>query len=103
MNPNGEKGYKHERILELIEALSGCAVEGISNKALAQLLGHTPQDVSRDMPALIKKGWARKDPETGHFHPTARMGQIFGRILADISKAETRIADIKHNFTRRVD
>jgi DNA-binding IclR family transcriptional regulator len=94
------KGLKDERLLQLIEALSSCAVDGISNKALAESLGFTPQDVSRGMPALINKGWARKDPETGHFHPTPRMGQIFGRILADISKAETRIADIKHNFTR---
>lgn len=102
MNTTGEKARKHERMLDLIEALSGCAVNGISNKALAHLLGCTPTDVSRDMPALVNKGWARKDPETGHFHPTARMGQIFGRILGDIGKAETRLADIKHNFTRHM-
>lgn len=102
MSISGEKGLKHERMLDLIEALSGCVVDGISNKALAEALGCAPTDVSRDMPALIAKGWARKDPETGRFHPTARMGQVFGRVLADISKAETRIADIKHNFTRGI-
>jgi DNA-binding IclR family transcriptional regulator len=100
MSAAPEKSHKHERMLDLIEALSGCAVNGVSNKALAEALGCSPTDVSRDMPTLINKGWARKDSETGHFHPTARMGQVFGRILADINKAETRLADIKHNFTR---
>jgi DNA-binding IclR family transcriptional regulator len=48
---------------------------------------------------LIQKGWARKDDSTGHFHPTARMAQVFGRVLADLDRAEQHLSEIRRNFT----
>lgn len=89
-----------EKMLDILDALSGCAVNGVSNGALAKGLNLTPSTVCVQMGTLIDKGWARKDEATGHFHPTAKMGQVFGRVLADIDKAEQKIAEIKHNFTR---
>jgi len=89
-----------EKILDVVDALSGCAVNGASNTALAKGLGLSPSNVTVLMRSVIEKGWARKDETTGHFHPTAKMGQVFGRVLADIDKAERHIAEIKHNFTR---
>ncbi len=89
-----------EKMLALVDALAGCAVHGASNTALANGLGFSPSNVTVLMRSLITKGWARKDEATGHFHPTAKMGQVFGRVLADIDKAERHIAEIKHNFTR---
>lgn len=89
-----------EKSLDLIEALSGCAVNGASNGALAKGLGLTPSTVCVLMQMLIGKGWARKDDTTGLFHPTPMMGRVFGRVLADIDKAERHITDLKHNFTR---
>ncbi|MDD4946448.1 MAG: winged helix-turn-helix transcriptional regulator [Gallionella sp.] len=88
------------KMLDLVEALSGCVVAGASNGALAKGLGLSPSNVTVMMRTLIDKGWARKDEATGHFHPTARMGQIFGRVLADIGEAERKVAELKHNFTR---
>lgn len=88
------------KILDIVDALSGCAVNGASNGALAKGLGLTPSTVTVMMRVVVAKGWARKDETTGHFHPTAKMGQVFGRVLADIDKAERHIAEIKHNFTR---
>lgn len=89
-----------EKMLALIDALSGCVVQGVSNGALAKGLGLTPSTVTVQMKVLIEYGWARKDETTGHFHPTARMGQVFGRVLADIGEAERKVAELKHNFTR---
>jgi len=88
------------KVLDLLDALSGCAVNGASNGALAKGLELSPSTVTVLMRSLIGKGWARKDEATGHFHPTPKMGRVFGRVLADISKAEQQIADLKHNFTR---
>ena len=89
-----------EKALDVIEALSGCAVQGVSNGALAKGLGLSPSTVTVTMQKLIGKGWARKDDATGLFHPTPKMGQVFGRVLADIDKSERQIAELKHNFTR---
>lgn len=85
-------------VLQVLEALSGHAVNGISNTALATNLGMTNSLVTRAIATLVEVGWARKDAQTGHFHPTGRMGQIFGRVLADFAKAETHLADLKNSF-----
>lgn len=100
MSPSVDERGSVEKALDVIEALSGCAVQGASNGALSKGLGLSPSTVTVTMQKLIGKGWARKDDATGLFHPTPAMGRVFGRVLADIGKAEQQVADLKHNFTR---
>ncbi len=88
------------KVLDVLDALSGFAVTGASNTTLSKQLGIHQSGITRAMAVLIDKGWARKDDATGHFHPTPRMGQVFGRVLADISRAKQGLADIEHNFAR---
>lgn len=88
------------KVLEVLDALSGYAVTGVSNTALSKQLNMTASAITRAMGVLIEKGWARKDETTGHFHPTPRMGRVFGRVLADLDRAEQTLATIRHNFTR---
>ena len=88
------------KVLEVLDALSGYAVTGVSNTALSKHLNLTASAITRAMGVLIEKGWARKDETTGHFHPTPRMGRVFGRVLADLDRAEQALATIRHNFTR---
>ena len=88
------------KVLEVLDALSGYAVTGVSNTALSKQLNLTASAITRAMGVLIEKGWARKDETTGHFHPTPRMGRVFGRVLADLDRAEQALASIRHNFTR---
>lgn len=89
-----------EKVLDVLDALAGYAVRGVSNTALAQHLNLNASTITRSMEILVKKGWARKDETTGLFHPTPRMAQVFGRVLADIDRAEQQLADIKNRFTR---
>ena len=88
------------KVLEVLDALSGYAVTGVSNTALSKQLNLTASAITRAMGVLIEKGWARKDETTGHFHPTPRMGRVFGRVLADLDRAEQALVAIRHNFTR---
>ena len=88
------------KVLEVLDALSGYAVTGVSNTTLSKQLNLTASAITRAMGVLIEKGWARKDETTGHFHPTPRMGRVFGRVLADLDRAEQALASIRHNFTR---
>lgn len=87
------------KVLDVLEALSGYAVKGVANTALAKSLGLPPSAITRAMNVLIEKGWARKDDATGHFHPTGRMGHVFGRVLADIDRAQTQLDDVRRNFS----
>ena len=88
------------KVLEVLDALSGYAVTGVSNTALSKQVNLTASAITRAMGVLIEKGWARKDETTGHFHPTPRMGRVFGRVLADLDRAEQALVAIRHNFTR---
>lgn len=88
------------KVLNVLEAISGYAVMGVSNTGLAQQLSMPASAVTRAAQVLIDKGWARKDPATGRFHPEPRMGQVFGRILVDISRAKQELEDIEHNYVR---
>jgi DNA-binding IclR family transcriptional regulator len=88
------------KVLDLLDALSGCAVNGASNGALAKGLELSPSTITTLMKTVIGKGWARKDDVTGLFHPTPRMARVFGRVLADLDKAEANIRDLKTSFTR---
>lgn len=88
------------KVLEVLDALSGYAVKGVSNTALSRQLNMNPSMITRAMAVLIDQGWARKDEVTGHFHPTPRMGRVFGRVLADLDRAEQSLAEIRNNFTR---
>lgn len=90
------------KVLDVVEALAGYAATGVSNTALAKQMHISATVITRIMGVLQKKGWARKDAETGHFFPTPRMGQVFGRVLADFARAETELANLKHNFTRDI-
>ncbi len=87
------------KLLRVVEALSSYAVSGVSNKTLASGLQLDNAFITRAMQTLIEFGWARKDESSGLFHPSPRMGQVFGRVLNDIAKAERQLADIKHSFS----
>jgi DNA-binding IclR family transcriptional regulator len=88
------------KVLDVLEVLSSYAASGVSNTAIAKQLDIDPSAVTRATRVLQKKGWARKDETSGHFFPTPRAGQVFGRILADFSRAESELSNLKHNFTR---
>lgn len=88
------------KVLKVLEALSGYAVTGVSNTALAKALGTSPASITHAIDTITEMGWVRKDEASGHFHPTPRMGQVFMRVLSDIAKAEQQVADLKTSFTR---
>lgn len=100
MSRNDDDRGAATKVLEVLEALSGYAVKGVSNTALSKQLGMSAPNITRAIGVLIDKGWARKDDATGHFHPTPLMARVFGRVLADLDKAERSLSEIRHNFTR---
>lgn len=99
MNANKEHVSAAMKVLDVLDALSSHAIHGVGNAALAEQLGMSKHNVTRAVQVLIEKGWARKDEATGHFHPTPRMGQVFGKVQTDITRAKQKLADAEHNFT----
>lgn len=100
MSKNDDDRSSALKVLDVLDALSAYTVSGVSNTALSRQLNLSASAVTRAINVLEEKGWARKDETTGHFHPTPRMGRVFGRVLADLDRAEQALASIRHNFTR---
>ena len=86
------------RALDLLEVLCGHPTSGASNAELAAATGSAPHQVTRDAAALIAKGWARKDEDTGRFFPTPAFTRLCYRVDADIQRAQQRLADLHHAF-----
>ena len=100
MSKNDDDRSSALKVLDVLDVLSAYTVSGVSNTALSRQLNLSASAVTRAINVLEEKGWARKDETTGHFHPTPRMGRVFGRVLADLDRAEQSIAEVRHNFTR---
>lgn len=99
MSRTTEAGGSAIRVLIVLEALCGYAVTGASNKDLALATELDPSAITRCCATLIEKGWARKSEETGRFYPTHQFTRLAFRVLDDIKRAETRLADQRHALT----
>lgn len=86
-------------VLDVLEALCGFAATGATNTDLAQAVKTSPPQITRAMAKLTEKGWARKNSENGRFYPTPAFTRLTFAVLADVQRAETRLADLKQALT----
>lgn len=63
------------RILRVLKALRGHALNGVSNGELASALGESPANINRALNTLIEEGLALK-LENGRFAPGVQLLQI---------------------------
>jgi len=86
-------------VLDALEALCGFAATGATNLDLAQAVKTSPPQITRAMAKLIDKGWARKNTENGRFYPAPAFTRLTFSVLADLQRAETKLADLKQAMT----
>lgn len=86
-------GGKNQRILEVLKALKGHTITGLSNKDLAGALGCSASNISRDMTDLIDAGLAVK-LDNGRFAHSVQMLQIAQAHAEHVSKLQSRIIEI---------
>lgn len=89
---------KGSRILKVFKALEAHPIIGLSNKEIADGLGLTPTQVSRDLDDLIAEGLAVK-LENGNFAYSIKTLQIAERFRKQQERLQSKIQEID----RRVD
>lgn len=87
------------RTLDMLEALSGHVIQGLTNKDLAEALRCPPPYVTRTADVLIGKGWVEKDEATGRFRITTCFSRLAFRVLADFDRAKTELDTLQRNYT----
>lgn len=88
-----------QRVLDVLEALTGYAHTGATNKDLADAVHTTAPNITRAMASLLAKGWARKSEENGRFYPTAQFTRLSFRVMADFDRAQDRLNDSRNAMT----
>ena len=86
-------------VLAVMEALTGFAMTGASNKDLAEACKTTAVVITRATQTLIAFGWCRKSEETERFYPTARFSRLSFKISDSFDKAQRRLDDRRHSMT----
>ena len=81
------------RILRVLKALRGHALNGISNGELAAALHESPANINRALNTLIEEGLALK-LENGRFAPGIQLLQIAMAHSHEMARAQDRINEI---------
>ena len=81
------------RVLEVLKALKGHTITGLSNQELAKALGHSPSAITRSLAELIEAGLAIK-LDNGRFAHSVAMLQIAQAHAEHCARIQNRIAVI---------
>lgn len=81
------------RILRVLKALHGHALNGVSNGELAVALHESPANINRALNTLIEEGLALK-LENGRFAPGIQLLQIAMAHSNEMARAQDRINEI---------
>lgn len=92
-----------QRILKMVLALFGDAINGYTPGALAKALGCASSMVTRDLDNLAKAGLVKLDEESGTWCLTPRLPQQAIKVWTAIDRAERRIEESKQRFSRNPD
>lgn len=85
---------KGSRVLKVFKALEAHPIIGLSNKELADGLGLTPTQVSRDLDDLIAEGLAVK-LDNGNFAYSVKTLQIAERFRQQQERLVARLKEIQ--------
>ena len=89
--------HKGCRLLKVLKALKGQAITGLSNKEIADTLGLSPTDVSRDLEDLIEEGLAIK-LDNGRFAHCVQMIQIAQAYATQIARIQGQITEMNQRI-----
>lgn len=92
-----------QRILRLALALFGDAVNGYSPSRLAEAVGASASNVTRDLDNLRTAGLAERDEATGHWRLTPRLPQQAIKVFNAIDATQRRVDEARNRFTRNPD
>ncbi len=92
-----------QRILRLVLALFGDAVNGYPPAVLAKSMGCSASVITRDLDNLRTAGLAERVEATGHWCLTPRLPQQAIKVFNSIDTAQRRVDEARNRFTRNPD
>lgn len=90
---------KGTRVLKVFKALEGHPLSGISNKELAEGLGLTATQVSRDLEDLIEEGLAIR-LDNGNYAYSVKTLQIAERYRRQVAYLKARLEEAEQRVNK---
>lgn len=87
-----------QRLLRLIDLLSGHEVNGLELIGIAKALGQSPSAVTRDLDNLRTAGWAERHPNGRTWRLTPHVIQISQRYLTALHAAAQAFKDLEQRY-----
>lgn len=92
-----------QRLIKLLIAMFGDAVNGYPPAVLAKALGCSASVITRDLDNLRTAGVAERIEATGHWCLTPRLPQQAIKVFNAIDTAQRRVDEARNRFTRNPD
>ena len=92
-----------QRILRLVVALFGYAVNVFPLIKLGEVLNVSASAITRDLDNLRTAGIAERDEATGNWRLTPRLPQQAIKVFNAIDAAQRRVDEARNRFTRNPD
>lgn len=89
-----------QRLLKLVLLLGEDVVTGFAPTQLAKALQVPTPYITRDLENLKTAGWAMQHEETGRWLLGAKPGALGVKVMSSIDRAERKVAEARHRFTR---
>lgn len=97
-NDKGRTTDSGAKVLEVLKALRGHTLTGLSNGQLAKALGESPSTINRCLNTLVQAGLVEKKPDTGRFTHSVMMLQIAVSHMSEMDRA----TNLHRELTQRV-
>lgn len=89
-----------QRLLQVIDLLSGHEVQGLLPSEIAKSMGCSAPLVTRDMANLQHAGWAERTPKGDRWRLSPHAIQLSLRFAAGLAESERALKDITQRFGR---
>lgn len=89
-----------QRILRALLVLAGNEFQGVAPGELAKSMGVSPGTATRDLHNLREVGFADQIQETGRWRLGPKIVQIALAFSHELTRAESRLSEIKNRYTR---
>lgn len=87
-----------QRLLRLIDLLSGHEVNGLELIGIAKALGQSPSAVTRDLDNLRTAGWAERHPNGRTWRLTPHVIQISQRYLTALQAGAAQLQGVSQRY-----
>ena len=89
-----------QRVLQVMLALFGHEIDGLTPGQLARAAQASASAITRDIHNLIEAGVAERLPHSGNVRISPLLGRKAMQVLTTLDSAQRRIDETKNRFTR---